>query len=91
MAAMEQEVVKHARHDLARRLGVNDGDIATEAVEQTNFPDAALGAPVADEMSAQVIMPGWRIRLRARGETYEYRSNGKQLRLVNYKGENLKV
>ena len=91
MAASEQRIVNLARADLARRLGASEGEITVRSIEQTDFPDAALGAPVEDEMSAQVITPGSRIRLSARGQTYEYRSNGKHLRLVNFNGENLKV
>jgi hypothetical protein len=91
MATSEQEITKRARADLAQRLGVNDDEITATSIEQTDFPDAALGAPVEDEMSAQMITPGRRIRLSARGKTYEYRSNGKQLRLVNFNGENYRV
>jgi hypothetical protein len=91
MAASEQEIINRARADLAQRLGVNESEITMQSVGQTDFSDAALGAPVNDEMSAQVITPGWRIRLSARGQTYEYRSNGKQLRLVNFKGENHRI
>lgn len=85
------EVLVKARNDLARRLGVDEPDIREGVVEQTDFPDAALGAPVEDEMSAQVITPGWRIRLDANGQTYEYRATQKQLRLFNFKGENYRV
>ena len=56
-----------------------------------DFPDAALGAPVEDEMSAQLLTPGSRIRLIAKGRTYEYRANQRQLRLVNFDGENYRV
>jgi hypothetical protein len=91
MAASEQEIINRARADLAQRLGVNESEITMQSVEQTDFPDAALGAPVEDEMSAQVITAGSRVRLGARGQTYEYRSNGKQLRLVNFKGKNYKA
>lgn len=91
MATSEQEITNRARADLAQRLGVDDGEITTTSIEQTDFPDAALGAPVEDEMSAQMITSGRRIRLSARGKTYEYRSNGKQLRLVNFNGENHRI
>jgi hypothetical protein len=61
------------------------------SVKQADFPDASLGAPVADEMSAQVITPGWRILLQAGSETYEYRATERQLRLVNFKGRNYRI
>lgn len=84
-------MTERARRDLAQRLGLNESDIGVRSVEQNEFPDAALGAPVEDEMSAQVITPGWRIRLTAEGQTYEYRATQKQLRLFNFNGENYRI
>lgn len=88
---IEKPIIDNARRDLAQRLRVDDSEISDAAVEETDFPDAALGAPVEDEMSAQMITPGWRIRLKAAGETYEYRATSRQLRLVNFKGRNHRV
>ena len=85
------EAVIHARADLARRLGVDENEILEGAVEEAEFPDAALGAPVEDEMSAQVITPGSRIRLTTRNKTYEYRTAGGRLRLYQFNGKNYKV
>jgi len=87
----QHEAVIHARQDLAQRLGVSENDVNMISVKQVDFPDAALGAPGEDEMSAQVITPGWRIQLKAQGESYEYRSSGKQLRLYNFKGNNYRI
>jgi hypothetical protein len=84
-------MTERARRDLAQRLGLNENDIGVSSVERTEFPDAALGAPVEDEMSAQVITPGWRMRLIANGQAYEYRATDRQLRLVNFKGENYRI
>lgn len=85
------EALVRAHQDLARRLSVSEEEILEGSVEQTDFPDAALGAPIEDEMSAQVITPGWRIRLKANGRTYEYRANARQLRLFNFDGENYRI
>lgn len=92
MAASKEEIVRRARADLAKRLGVAESEIKEESVEEADFPDMALGAPVKDEMSGQMITSGWRIRLKAgdRGG-YEYRAGGSQLRLYNYKGANYKI
>jgi hypothetical protein len=87
----EQQAIDRARRDLAQRIGTIETEIALESVEQADFPDAALGAPIEDEMSAQVITPGWRIRLKANGKTYEYRANAQQLRLFNFNGENYRI
>jgi len=91
MTRLEPETINRARADLARRLSVSESEIIEESIEQADFPDAALGAPLEDEMSAQVITPGWRIRLKALGRHYEYRANDRQMRLVNFEGENHKV
>jgi hypothetical protein len=91
MSSIDTAILVKARSDLARRLGVDENEIAEGHVEQTDFPNAALGAPVEEEMSAQVITPGWRIRLKAGGDTYEYRATARQLRLLNFKGRNYRV
>jgi hypothetical protein len=92
MGAGKEEIVGRARADLAKRLGVSEDEIKEEAVEEADFPDMALGAPVKDEMSGQMITSGWRIRLKAgKSGGYEYRASQNQLRLYNYKGSNHKV
>lgn len=91
MALSKEDAVKRARADLAKRLGVNETEIKEESVEQADFPDMALGAPVEEEMSGQMITTGWRITLSASGGNYEYRAGRDQLRLYNYKGSNHKV
>lgn len=92
MGLSKDEAVEKARRDLAGRLGVAEDEITEEAVENADFPDMALGAGVEDEMSGQMITPGWRIRLKA-GEhgSHEYRADGDQLRLYNFKGSNYRI
>jgi len=48
----------------------------------------SLGAPEADEMSAQMISTGWQFDLEAGGKSYEYRADKYQLRLKGYEGRN---
>lgn len=91
MALSKEEAIRKACQDLAQRLGVGESDIETRAVDDSDFPDTALGASVADEMSGQMITPGWRIRLQANGQTFEYRANQHQVRLHNYKGGNYRI
>jgi hypothetical protein len=91
MALSKEDAIKKARADLAQRLGVSETEIKEEAVEQADFPDMALGAPVADEMSGQMITSGWRIRLQAGGRSHEYRANRDQVRLYNYQGSNYRL
>lgn len=91
MAAIANQIISKARQDLAQRLGLNENEVTEVGMEQADFPDASLGAPVEDEMSAQMITSGWRIRFSAGSETYEYRATPRQLRLVNFKGRNYRV
>ena len=91
MAISKEEAVQKARADLATRLGITDKDISAGSVEDTEFPDTALGASDRDEMSGQMLTPGWRIRLQAKGQNFEYRANKHQVRLYNFKGSNYRI
>jgi hypothetical protein len=77
-----------AKQDLARRLGVSDAEVSIKNVSEKDFPDMSLGAPEADEMSAQMISTGWQFDLEAGGKSYEYRADKYQLRLKGYEGRN---
>jgi hypothetical protein len=91
MPEQKEEALNRARRDLAERLGLSESDLAVKSVELVDFPDAALGAPLEDEMGAQMITPGWRITLNANNKNYEYRATARQLRLLNFKGQNHRV
>lgn len=91
MALSKDEAVKRARADLAKRAGVAESAIKEDSVEDAEFPDTALGASIEEEMSGQMITKGWRIRLSAGANGYEYRASKDGLRLYNYKGENHRV
>ena len=91
MAYGKEEAVEAARKDLAGRLGVAEGEVAEAEVSEADFPNTALGAPLRDEMSGMMITSGWRIRLAARGKTYEYRADRGQLRLYDFKGKNYQI
>lgn len=91
MAMTKEDAVERARADLAARLGVERDAVEEDSVEDAEFPDASFGAGKAGEMSAQMITPGWRIRLRAEGERFEYRANRNRMRLVNFRGQNYQV
>ena len=77
-----------AKRDLARRLGVSEGDVSVKNVSEKDFPDMSLGAPESGEMSAQMISTGWQYDLEAGGRSYEYRADKYQLRLKGYEGKN---
>jgi hypothetical protein len=56
---------------LAQGLGLDPGAVEVMAYEAAEWPDACLGLPDPGEACAEVITPGWRIRLRAAGDEYE--------------------
>jgi hypothetical protein len=91
MAYSKEEAVGRARTDLAERLGLPEEEIDEESVEQDDFPNTALGAPTRGEMSGMMMTSGWRIRLGARGQTYEYRADRNQVRLYDFKGTNYRI
>lgn len=91
MAYSRDTAVARAREDLAARLGKSEGEVTEESVEEADFPNTALGAPTGGEMSGMMITSGWRIKLNAAGESYEYRADRNQIRLCNFKGTNHKI
>lgn len=91
MATTKTDAVENARNDLAKRLKIDAADIKEHSVEDTDFPDMALGAAENDEMSGQMMTRGWRIKLEAQGQTYEYRADKNQLRAFNFKGKNYRI
>lgn len=87
----KEEATEKARRDLAKRLGVDEGQIAEKSVSEVDFPDMALGAGGPGEMSGQMLTRGWKIQLNAAGQSYEYRADKNQLRLFGFKGKNYKI
>jgi hypothetical protein len=88
MTQSKEQAIRRAKADLSKRLGMAKDQISETSVEDTDFPDMSLGAPVEDEMSAQMISSGWRIQLNAQGKNYEYRADADQLRLFQFEGTN---
>ena len=88
MSFNKDSAVQQSKDDLAKRLNVSEADIKEVSVKETDFPDMSLGAPVEDEMSAQMISSGWQINLEAENKTYEYRADKYQLRLCGFNGTN---
>jgi len=88
MAFTIETAVGSACADLSHRLGIDRGEIETVSAAEHEFANGALGAPTRGEMAAMMLTSGWKIRLRAAGEIYEYRADLDQLRLHNFRGEN---
>ena len=88
MSFSKDSAVQRAKKDLANRLSIAENKIETVSVNDKEFPDMSLGAPVGDEMSAQMIASGWQINLLADGKKYDYRADKYQIRLHGYNGKN---
>jgi len=91
MATTKTDAVENARNDLAKRLKIDAADVKEHSVEDADFPDMALGASEDDEMSGQMMTRGWRIKLEAQGQTYEYRADKNQVRAFNFKSKNYRI
>jgi len=70
-----QKLVSRAKEDLARRLSIATEQIALIEVKAVEWSDASLGCPQPGVMYAQVITPGYRVVLQAKGETYAYHTD----------------
>jgi hypothetical protein len=77
-AATEARLAKVAQTDLAGRLGVARSDIYVVQIKAVDWPDTSLGCPQPGMMYAQMITPGYRIILSARGQEYDYRADLKR-------------
>ena len=81
----KDEALETALRDAASRAG---GDASVGSIEESTFPNSALGAPREGEMSADMMTSGWTIRVTAGARTLEYRANERQVRLVDFDGGN---
>ncbi len=75
-------LVTLAKEDLVERTGVSPDEIVVESINEAEFPDASLGVPDPGKLYAQVITPGYIIRLAVDGETYEYHGAGERVVLA---------
>ncbi len=64
-----------ALEDLASRLSLDKDAIEVLSVEKRTWNDASLGCPEPGKMYAQVITPGFLVRLEAEGAAYEYHTS----------------
>lgn len=88
MSFTKETAVERAKKDLAERLKIAESEIEIVSASEKEFSDMSLGAPAADEMSAQMISSGWSINLSAKGKKFDYRADKYQLRLRGYNGTN---
>jgi hypothetical protein len=73
--AEARQAVRLAIEDLVKRIGTRAATIQLIAVEAVQWSDTSLGCPKENTAYAQVITPGFRVTLKARGVEYEYHTD----------------
>jgi len=68
-------LVEKAKLDLASHLNISSSAITLVSVDSVNFADTSLGVPQPGQMYAQVITPGFIIKLKANGQQYQYNTD----------------
>ncbi|HNB51145.1 MAG TPA: hypothetical protein PK530_04350 [Anaerolineales bacterium] len=74
-AATPNPIGELAIQALAAQLGLSAENITLQSLEGAEWPNGCLGIDYKDTACTDVIVPGYRLLLEAKGETYEYRSN----------------
>jgi hypothetical protein len=82
----EDALVQRAKADLAKQLGIRQNEITVESVEQREFPDTSLGVPEPGRAYAQVVTPGYVIKLIAGNTVYEYHAKDDRVVLASGEG-----
>jgi hypothetical protein len=82
-----QSLVDLSRVNLAQKLGVDPEAVVVQSVDEAEFPDASLGVPEPDKLYAQVITPGYSIKLAVAGEVYEYLASDERLVFLSPEGQ----
>jgi hypothetical protein len=69
-AKRRADAEKLAKATLARDKSIDAASIEVESVEAITWQDTSLGCPAPDMMYAQRLVPGFKVRLRAAGTSY---------------------
>ena len=70
-----EEFAQMAARNLARRLNVSSDAITLETAEPVSWPDVSLGCPTPGLFYAQVITPGYMVRLLYQRNEYHYHTD----------------
>jgi hypothetical protein len=68
--------IEQAKADLARRLGVDPGQVSVVSSDEVTWRDGSLGCPEPGKYYTQALINGTRIILEASGKHYHYHSGG---------------
>ena len=64
--------IQAALADAARRTGIDAAALKVASAERVTWLDGSLGCPEPDLLYTQALVPGYRIRIEAGGETLDY-------------------
>ena len=70
-----QGLIEKAKEDLAQRLAVQVNEITLVEATSVVWPDSSLGCPQDGMVYAQVLTPGYLIRLQADQQEFEYHAS----------------
>jgi hypothetical protein len=70
-----QDLIQKAKEDLAQRLSLPSSQINLLVAEQVVWPDSSLGCPQEGMLYAQVLTPGYLIRLAFGKHEFEYHAS----------------
>ncbi len=70
-----QRAFEAARAALAQELGVDPLTITLVDVQPVDWPDSCLGLAGPDEMCAQVVTPGFLVKVKAGETVYEFHTD----------------
>ncbi|MBE7514069.1 MAG: PD40 domain-containing protein [Anaerolineales bacterium] len=80
--APSQELLIKLIQYLSSQLGIPVTTIDSYTYEAADFSDTSLGCPLAGENYAQVIVPGWKVKLTIAAITYDMRTSRSGDRIV---------
>lgn len=76
------DAVQAARIDAARRTGLEGESLILISAESVTWSDASLGCPQPGMVYTQALVPGFRIRIKARGKTLDYHAGARGVVLL---------
>ncbi len=65
-------LIEKAKEDLAQRLSIPTSDISLSDAKDVIWPDSSLGCPQEGMLYAQVLTPGYLIKLKYDEREFEY-------------------
>ena len=70
-----QSLIEEAKANLMQRLNIPEGQIIVVEATSVTWPDGSLGCPQEGMAYAQVLTPGYLIRLQAGDRGFEYHAS----------------